>query len=241
MIDRLKPWATSVQGHVAAIAVLLAFIIVSWADGKNTAFVESWGGSIAAIISTWFLIFKSQGYWSWTIGYSVLWGILFFNSGLSALGAFQFVTIALCVTGAIQWYLVKRGIGINLSRISDRWVTAFATVGVGIAIYAYWPSGTANVWWWLEIGSVLTALVAIWMDAFRYKGNWWGWTASNLCSWPLFWHQGLTGPFVANFIYQTMNFAGFYQWWKEERRGDEDLDPRAGWSVLDVIHEDYGA
>lgn len=202
---------------------LITLIGYKFDGGLN--FVTLWGGSIAAVWSTVYLIYKSQMYWLWTVGYSVLWGVLFFQQGLNALGAYQFITIALCISGMVQWYLVKRGIGVNWTRVSDRWVTGFTTIAVGVAIYAYWPtSGGANIWWICQIGSVLLAVVAIWMDAFRYKGNWWAWTFSNAFFVPLCIQGHLWAPLGATVVYQTLDFLGFWHWLQEERAGVEDTD-----------------
>lgn len=221
-LDRYRSLIVGTRSYVASAVLFGAILLVGYFVGGSN-FVTEWGGSIAAVWSTVYLIYKSQMYWLWTIGYSVLWGVLFFQQGLNALGAYQFITIILCVSGMVQWYLVKRGIGINLARVSDRWVTVFTTLAVGVAIWAYWPT-TANIWWIFQIGSVLAAVLAIWMDAFRYKGNWWAWTVSNMFFWPLTVQGHLWGPFIATFVYQGLDFLGFWHWLQEERAGLEDTD-----------------
>lgn len=214
-----------VVSTVSYATTAIAFLIITglFYHYEGLAWTAQWAGTIAAVWSTVYLVYKSQAYWPWTVAYSILWGILFFQSGLNALGAYQFITIALCVSGMVQWYLVKRGIGINWTRISDRWVTGITSLAVLIAIYAYWPT-SANVWWFLQISSVLAAVVAIWMDAFRYKLNWIMWILSNLAFWPLTVQGHLWGPFMANFVYTAIDVVGFYHWRKEERAGVEDVD-----------------
>ena len=39
---------------------------------------------------------------------------------------------------------------------------------------------TGTLWWALEAGSVVLAIAAMWLDAFRYKANWIAWSLSNV-------------------------------------------------------------
>jgi nicotinamide mononucleotide transporter len=57
----------------------------------------------------------------------------------------------------------------------------------------------------------------MWMDAFRYKGNWIAWSLSNVLAVPLFFHGGLWGPFFTTFVYQALNVVGWFQWVRDER------------------------
>jgi nicotinamide riboside transporter PnuC len=85
------------------------------------------------------------------------------------------------------------------------------------------PDYTGTGWWWIEFFSVLTTIVAIWMDAFKYKTNWIFWTISNSFSFPLFLHlmhgdSSYQGPFWTIFVYQTINCIGFVRWYREEKK-----------------------
>jgi hypothetical protein len=222
MIETYRKYVSNVTSYLIT-AVAFAITLLLFYKYYGLGFTAQWGGTIAAIWSTVYLVYKDQMYWIWTIAYSILWGILFFQSGLNALGAYQFITIALCVSGMVQWFLVKKGIGINWARTSDKVVTFFTTVAVGAAIYAYWPSEAINGWYLLEISSVLFAVLAIWGDAFRYKGNWIAWILSNLAFWPLTVQGKLWGPFLATFVYTAIDIVGFYHWRKEEKEGVEDV------------------
>ena len=219
IVERCRRYVVSTASLVIS-AVAFAIVTYLFYRYEGLAWTAQWAGSIAAVWSTVYLIYKHQAYWPWTVAYSVLWGILFFQQGLNALGAYQFITIALCVSGMVQWYLVKRGIGVNWARVSDRVVTAVTTVAVAIAVWAYWPTAV-NVWWFLEIGSVFAAVFAIWMDAFRYKMNWLMWILSNLFFWPLTVKGNLWGPFIATFVYTAIDIVGYYHWYKEEKAGVE--------------------
>ena len=222
LVERFRKY---VESTVSLVLTVVAFAITTYLFYRyeGLAWTAQWAGSISAVWSTVYLIYKHQAYWLWTVFYSVLWGILFFQQGLNVLGVYQFVTILLCISGMVQWFLVKRGIGIDWSRISDRYVTGITTIVVGVAIYANWPVGGINIWWVCEIGSVLAAVLAIWGDAFRYKGNWIAWIVSNLFFWPLTVEGKLWGPFIATFVYTAIDVVGFYHWRNEERAGVEDV------------------
>ena len=48
----------------------LSFVLINltgyiFLGGRD--FVEGWGGGLAAVIATGFLVWKSQGYWAWMI------------------------------------------------------------------------------------------------------------------------------------------------------------------------------
>jgi nicotinamide riboside transporter PnuC len=86
-------------------------------------------------------------------------------------------------------------------------------------VVVYWnqPGYRGTTWWWLEFGSVVFAIGAMWMDAFRYRLNWWAWTISNCLSAPLFWHGRLWGPFWTIFVYQALNIYGWFEWTRAQR------------------------
>jgi nicotinamide riboside transporter PnuC len=88
------------------------------------------------------------------------------------------------------------------------------------AVHAYrgLEGYTGSVWWALEAMSVVLAIVAMWLDAFRYRANWYAWSLSNLCFWPVAFHGKLWGPFFTTFVYQAINVVGWFQWTRDQRR-----------------------
>ncbi len=202
--------------------VLAAFIVgnilgYKYLGGDN--FVHSWGGSFAAVIATAFLVTKSQGYWFWMIVNSGLWMTLFLRQGLPMLAWLQASLLVMSVYGMIRWALVaRRKIG-YLGTHLDKWGVIMAAIVFIASIVAYWnmPGYRLTLWWWIEFGSVATAIAAIAMDSYRYKANWLAWTVSNVFSAPLFFHGRMWGPFVTLFMYQAINVLGWFVWVKEER------------------------
>jgi hypothetical protein len=215
---RIERVTHSPRLHVATMAGFVAVNAVGYAFGGGE-FVQSWGGSFAAVIATAFLVTKSQGYWLWMIVNAGLWLTLFLRDGLPMLAWLQVSLLVLAVYGMLRWALVARWrigyLGTNL----DKYGVVLAVAVFGSSVAAYWdmPGYALSTWWWVEFGSVATAIAAIAMDAYRYKANWIAWTLSNCCSAPLFLHGRMWGPFVTLFMYQALNVVGWFVWVREER------------------------
>ena len=95
---RCRPWF-----HVATAAVFVLAMAVGYRYGSGLDFVQGWGGGIAAVIATFFLVFKSQGYWAWMIVNAALWTYLFFHVGLPMLAYLQISFLIFAGYGAVQW------------------------------------------------------------------------------------------------------------------------------------------
>lgn len=220
MLDKLARFAHSPFYNVA---LTIAFVVVNaigykYAGGQN--FLEQWGGSLAATIGIGALVWKTQGYWFWSIVNASLWLVLFFNSGLHILGFLQVAYIIFAIYGAIQWALVKFRIGYDPSVWTDNLGTVIAFGICSWAVYYYWniPGYTGSLWWFLEAGSVFIAIGANWMDAFKYKGNWIMWELTNFLSIPLFWHEHLYVLVGFSFLWVAMDIPGYVHWFFEERK-----------------------
>ncbi len=216
MVARLvhRPWL-----HAATVALFVALNAVGYRFAGGLDFVLGWGGGIAAVIATFFLIWKSQGYWVWMIVNAALWTYLFFHVGLPMLAYLQISFLIFAGYGAVQWALVRYRIGFNPRVRTDVIGSVIAATVLAVSLVVYWdqPGYRGTTWWWLELGSVVLAIAAMWMDAFRYRLNWWAWTVSNCFSAPLFFHGRLWGPFWTIFIYQALNVYGWFEWTRSER------------------------
>jgi len=219
--------------HELTAALFVAAMVAGYAFGGGLAFVQGWGGGIAATIATVFLVFKSKGYWAWMIVNAGLWTYLFFHVGLPMLAYLQISFLIFAGYGAAQWALHRARVGVDFRFRAD---VAGSVLGVGlfvVSVLVYWnqPGYRGTTWWWLEFASVLTAIAAMWMDAFRYKLNWVSWTLSNAFSAPLFFHGALWGPFWTIFVYQALNVCGWIVWGRDERdlrAPRPDLDDELG-------------
>src|SRR5688572_4902946 len=226
--------------HIAAIVLFLIINALGYMYGGGIGFVQDWGGGVAAVIATFFLVFKSQGYWAWMIVNASLWCYLFFDMGLPLLGWLQVSFLVFCTYGLIQWALVDR-IGFKLSARPDRVGAALAIGFFMAAAYIYWPRDGMTTWWALEAGATFFAVGAVVLDAFKYRANWISWTLSNMIGWPLYYHNMLWGVFFTTFIYQAINVYGWIVWTKDQRqpvveemeqweRTDPDFVPNKGFS-----------
>jgi hypothetical protein len=220
MIERLGRHVHRPALHAAVAAAFVLVNLAGYAFLGGRAFVEGWGGGLAAVIATVFLVWKSQGYWAWMIVNAALWCALFFSAGLPLLGWLQVSFLLFAAYGAAQWALVRWRIGWNPRVRSDQLGTLLALGVFAYAVLAYrdMEGYTGSLWWALEAGSVLFAIGEMWLDAFRYKANWIAWSLSNVCAWPLFAHGRLWGPFAMTFVYQAINVVGWVEWVRDERR-----------------------
>jgi nicotinamide riboside transporter PnuC len=227
LFDRLAATANRPITYVLTALLFLAVNAVGYATAGGLDFVQDWGGGLAAVIATGFLVFKTQGYWAWMIVNASLWTYLFFHTGLPMLAYLQISFLIFAGYGAVQWALVRRGVGVDFRRHTDVVGSAIAAGVLLLSLGIYWdqPGYRGTTWWWLELGGVVFAIGAMWMDAFRYKANWIAWSLGNVCSAPLFWHFGLGGAFWTIFLYQAINFVGYYRWSQEERRGSLSAEP----------------
>ena len=206
--------------HAGALVLFAVANAVGYRYAGGRDFLTAWGGSFAAVLATAFLVWKSQGYWFWMMVNAGLWLTLFFDMGLPILAWLQVSFLAFSIYGMTQWALVRRRIGYDPRATTDVVGSVIALVVFAYSVYAYWnmPGYTGTVWWALEAGTVVCAIAAMWMDAFRYKANWFAWTFSNVLAWPLFFHSELWGPFAIAFVYQALNVVGYFEWRRDERR-----------------------
>jgi nicotinamide riboside transporter PnuC len=203
--------------HLAAVGVFVVANGVGYAVAGGLDFVQGWGGGLAAVIATWFLVFKSQGYWAWMIVNAGLWTYLFFHVGLPMLAYLQISFLLFAGYGMVQWAIVRHRVGFDPRVRLDIVGSLLALALFAISVEVYWrqPGYRGSLWWWLELGAVVCAIAAMWMDAFRYRANWVAWTISNVLSAPLFWHGRLWGPFWTIFLYQALNCVGWVQWTRD--------------------------
>ena len=139
------------------------------------------------------------------------------------LGWLQVAFLVFATYGLAQWAIVKYADRLGPGRA--RRISSAAFIGLGASSpTAFWTCRHARGTparrlvvdrsWHQSVAAV----AAMWMDAFRYKLNWWLWSLSNLAFLPLAVHSRLWGPFTMTFVYQAINVAGWFQWVRDEKR-----------------------
>ena len=220
MLERLGRFAHSSFYNVVLVIMFTIVNVIGYYYVGGTYFIEQWGGSIAATLGIGALVWKTQGYWFWSIVNASLWVVLFFDTHLPILGFLQVAYILFAIYGALQWAFVKFRIGYDHNVWTDNLGTVIALAICSYAVYYYWniPGYTGSLWWFLEAGSVFIAIGANWMDAFKYKGNWVLWEMTNFLSIPLFWHEHLMVLVVFSFLWVAMDIPGYIHWFRVERK-----------------------
>lgn len=220
MLNRIHGFVKRPLYHVLTVALFLLITGVGY-KMSGIAFVAEWAGGVAAAISIFALIFKTQGYWIWSIVNAILWFYLFgFEYDTKILAGLQVGYMVFCTYGFIMWSVVRNRIGYSPAFPKDNIGSILASAIFIYTLYAYrgMEGYTYTTWWWVEVTAVAISIASNWMDAFKYKGNWIGWTMTNILFAPLFWHLGLMGPFILTFLYQVFCIIGFYRWYKEEKK-----------------------
>jgi len=219
MLDRLNVLAHSrlVNGIVAFLFAL--FSLIGYKIWGQT-FLTEWAGGIAAAIGIACLVFKTQGYWAWSIVNAILWFFLFLDFHLPMLAGLQVMYIIFSLYGLTVWATTHFRIGYDVGKWKDNFGTVIGLGILGYAVYAYrnMPGYTFTNLWWLEFSGVFISIVSFWMDAFKYRTNWIGWTATNLLFGPLFYYTGLIGPLTLTFLFQGLCFVGMYRWWGDQKK-----------------------
>src|SRR3954454_13863289 len=109
-----RPWF-----HLAMAGLFVLGMVLGYRYAGGLDFVQGWGGGLAAAIATFFLVFKSQGYWSWMIVNASLWTYLFFHVQLPMLAYLQISFLIFAGYGAVQWALHAKRIGVSFRYGAD--------------------------------------------------------------------------------------------------------------------------
>lgn len=207
------------------IVVAVVFAVAAFAGYKilGDVFLYEWMGGIAAAIGIACLIFKTQGYWFWSMVNASLWIVLFYRDDLPMLAGLQVMYILFSVYGLTVWATTHDRIGYSMEKVKDNIGTLLGLGILAYAVYAYRDmEGYAfTTWWYVEFFGVLISIIAFWMDAFKYRTNWIGWTMTNFLFAPLFYVNGLYGPLVLTFVFQTLCIFGAIKWWRDQREAVE--------------------
>lgn len=79
-IEKLRRCVHDWRVHAGATAAFVLVNGIGYAFG-GIEFVQGWGGGLAAVIATAYLVWKSQGYWAWMMVNAGLWCALFSTPG----------------------------------------------------------------------------------------------------------------------------------------------------------------
>lgn len=222
MLDRVANLFHNRIFNAVVAALFSVFAFVGYQIGGES-FLTEWVGGVAAAIGIACLVFKTQGYWIWSIVNAVLWFMLFIRFDLPMLAGLQIMYVAFSLYGLTVWATTHNRIGYSVEKVKDNIGTLMGLGILAYVVYAYRDmEGYAfTTWWWVEFAGTLISIIAFWMDAFKYRTNWIGWTATNVLFFPLFLHNGLLGPAVLTILFQTICFFGIYKWWKDQREAVE--------------------
>lgn len=219
MLDKLDQLAHNVMVNVAVGILFALFALVGYSQGGQ-AFLTEWVGGVAAAIGIACLIFKTQGYWFWSIVNAALWFVLFLQFDLPMLAGLQVMYILFSIYGLTVWATTHNRFGYSIDKWKDNVGSILGLAILAYVVYAYRDmAGYAfTAWWWVEFLGTLISIIAFWMDAFKYRTNWIGWTATNFLFFPLFLHNGLMGPAILTILFQILCVIGIIRWYHDQKR-----------------------
>jgi nicotinamide mononucleotide transporter len=121
--------------------------------------------------------------------------------------------------GLTIWATVHSRIGYDVNKWKDNFgtVLGFGILGYTVFTYRNMEGYAFTYWWYFEFFGVLISIMSFWMDAFKYRTNWIGWTMTNILFFPLFIHQGLTGPAVLTILFQVLCCFGIVKWYQDQK------------------------
>ena len=219
MLSKINQWAHNTYVNIGVVVAFTLFAVFGYTQlGQD--FLTQWVGGVASAIAIACLIFKSQGYWFWSIVNAGLWFWLFMDFQLPMLAGLQIMYVLFSLYGLTVWATVHNRIGYDVNKWKDNFGTILGLGILAYTVYAYHDmTGYAfSKWWYFEFFGVLISIIAFWMDAFKYRTNWIGWSMTNVLFFPLFIHQGLMGPAILTILFQVLCFFGMYRWYQDQKR-----------------------
>jgi nicotinamide mononucleotide transporter len=205
------------------VGVLFAIFALVGYKVSGQTFLTEWAGGVAAAIGIACLIFKTQGYWVWSIVNAVLWFFLFLDFQLPMLAGLQVMYVVFSLYGLTVWATTHNRIGYSIEKWKDNLGTLLGFAILAYVVYAFrdMEAYTFTGWWYVEFFGTFISICAFWMDAFKYRTNWILWSATNVLFFPLFIHNGLTGPAVLTVLFQTLCIFGIIKWYRDQKEAVE--------------------
>ncbi|HTA84273.1 MAG TPA: nicotinamide riboside transporter PnuC [Bacteroidia bacterium] len=209
---------------MSAIHTALLYIQQNWFE--LTALVIS-------ILGVWLTALEKTINWPVNILACVLYGIVFYNSGIYLDASLQLFFIVFGVYGWYMWtkggtqggelritkmpgktYLVLLGIGIPsvfllvwlLPHLTE-WLTALLHIAVAKSTIPYFDSTTT-----------VLSLIATWMAAKKYIENWLLWIITDLIYVPEYVIKDLYATAILYFIFTLLAVYGYFEWRKLKRK-----------------------
>lgn len=179
-------------------------------------------GSLTGLVSVWLTVRNNVWCWLWGIVSVAVYTVVFWDARLYADMALQLVFVVMNVYGWYEWLHGQRheqssGAQASTRRISpipqDKLLLS-GTIGVmlavGIAVYLRRFTNAAVP----EFDAALTALslVAIWMQARKYRENWLVWLAADVAYVGLFVNRQLWLTAALYLVFCGMAIVGWREW-----------------------------
>jgi len=172
-------------------------------------------GVLAGVVAVWLTV--RENVWCWPIGLVnvLLFIVVFYRARLYADMGLQVVYVALCLYGWWAWLHGGSGAGpLAVGRTPPRWRWGLLGAGivawVGLAFFLAGYTDAALPWW--DSATTSFSLVAQYMQARKWLGNWLVWIAVDVVYVGIYIVKGLYPTAVLYAMFLLLAIAGWRAW-----------------------------
>lgn len=206
-----------------AFAPLMAAAFTAWGSPVTWLEVAAFAMAVAMVV---FNMRVNPLGWPLAIVSSLLYWVLFAQSGLYGEASLQLFFAAVAGWGWWQWL---RGTDAAGHRLQVRTLSSAARLKLLVATLAAWPAVAiflqrttdSTVPWWDAFPTVFS-LAGQWLLGRKYVENWPTWVLVNVVSVGLFAYKGLWLTVLLYALFVGMSLAGWRAW---QRRARTDAVP----------------
>lgn len=173
--------------------------------------VWDWSGSVCVMVSFYFLWTKRYAYWHFSNASLLPYFVLFETTAQYMLAGLQAIYLLFGLHGLTLWFLENR------KHLWAKWFRPLTTpLTLSIFFYAVYVTEFAEFWTYLQLAIVSVSLVANWGTTRRYAWSWLVWLPVNAAQAVYFFHGGLWGLFLLQFVLFAMSLKGYLEWKRDE-------------------------
>ncbi len=184
-------------------------------------------GSLTGLVSVWLTVRNKVWCWFWGILSVALYVVVFWNERLYADMVLQLVFVVMNCYGWYKWHAgrVHAGSGNNLAttalrpitRIPQEYLLTSIICGaiLAISLMLFLKRFTNSVAPEMDSALTATSIVALWMQAQKYRESWLVWLAADIFYVGLFVSRQLWLTAALYLVFCGMAILGWREWTKE--------------------------
>lgn len=172
-------------------------------------------GSLTGLVSVWLTVRNNVWCWLWGIASVLVYAVVFWDARLYADMALQLVFVGMNVFGWYEW--LRGGEQREKRRISsipknELLLSIVCGVIAGFAITMFLKRFTNAAVPEMDAALTSMSLVAVWMQARRYRENWLMWLFADILYVGLFFNRQLWLTSALYLVFCGMAVLGWREW-----------------------------